>query len=474
MGGGFTHCQTGQHRRQVSRICFGIFVRLGCHGWQSIMFPCACASMSWKIVRILWVAHALFAYVDDFFLIQNKGVIELCSSLILAFCACFSVPISWAKLQLGLTVRWIGWNFHLGSCTFSLPEDKLAKILHMCLAVLKPKTTSKKELESLIGLLHWVIQIVPHLKPWLSCLYEDMARPLATSFSLNPGVWAAVPSALDDKLVFTSSPAGSGIPVGGKLLSAKHVELRRKSDLRLVQPSGKRLWLRVADPRTSKRRLSALSKAFLQFWLRWAMSGPTFRMLRSPPAMSPQMAAADAMAQGDKIGIGGFASFGEGHNIWFSERFAVADFLDLGVLVQAAAERDITSYETLAQHALLMLVATAIPSGRLCVRLQTLSDNTGAESSINKMFSTTYPVCLFLQKMATFSALSGIALEVGHVPGANDQADFLSRWDGVSALPAEWQLSHRVDLPLSRLWHFRTDVRVWPADATLLWDPPRD
>ncbi|CAE7805748.1 unnamed protein product [Symbiodinium sp. CCMP2592] len=137
------------------------------------------------------------------------------------------------------------------------------------------------------------------------------------------------------------------------------------------------------------------------------------------------------------------------------------------------AQRDITSYEVLAQHALLLLVSTVLPTGRICIHLPTLSDNTGSESSINKLFSTVYPVCMFLQRIASFGALSGLTLEVAHVPGvANDDADTLSRWDGVSQLDSKWLLDNRVRLPLERLWHFRSDVRLWPEATQLLWQPP--
>ena len=357
-----------------------------------------------------------------------------------------------------------------------MPEDKLHKLLAACVAVLEPRHTTKKSLESLLGLLHWLLHIAPVLKPWLSCLYNDLARPLGTSFSLNPGAWQLLPKSLDDSMHFTSSPAGSGIPVGGKLLSAKHVELHRKSDLQLVQPSGKRVWLRIAaaDPRTDKRKLSAASSEFVKFWMRWAICSPRMRALRPLPCATPVAVAADAMASGSCVGIGGFAQLSvSGPVFWFSESFEVQEFLDLGLQMQLQAQRDITSYEILAQHALLMLVSTLLPAGRLAVHLPTLSDNTGSESSVNKLFSTVYPICMFLQRIASLSALSGIILEVAHIPGvANDEADMLSRWDGRSQLPTKWQMAYRVRLPVQRLWFFRSDVRLWPANAPLLWQPP--
>ena len=73
---------------------------------------------------LLWVQHALWAYVDDFFLVQPSSVIELGSSLLLCFCAVFGVPISYAKLQLGSVIRWIGWQFNIISGHKSLASPR--------------------------------------------------------------------------------------------------------------------------------------------------------------------------------------------------------------------------------------------------------------------------------------------------------------------------------------------------------------
>ena len=75
----------------------------------------------------------------------------------------------------------------------------------------------------------------------------------------------------------------------------------------LVQPSGKRVWLRIADPRTEKRKLSDTSREFVKFWMRWAICSPRWRALRPLPSATPILVAADAMASGNKVGIGGFA-----------------------------------------------------------------------------------------------------------------------------------------------------------------------
>ena len=215
----------------------------------------------------------------------------------------------------------------------------------------------------------------------------------------------------------------------------------------------------------------------MQFWMRWAICAPRMRALStlSPhPTATPVSVAADAMASGSHIGVGAFVLLRkQGPLLWFSKCFEAQDSQDLCLQMQLQAQRDSTFYENLAQHALLMLVATLLPAGRLALHLPTLSDNSGSDSSVNKLFSTVYPVRMFLQRIASFGALSGIVLEVAHFPGmANEDADWLSQWDGKSQLPAKWQMQHRLRLPLQRLWYFRTDVRVWPENAPLLWQAP--
>ena len=50
----------------------------------------------------------MWLYVDDLMLTQHRLVLPLGASLCLAFCACFQVPLSYHKLQIGSRVTWIG------------------------------------------------------------------------------------------------------------------------------------------------------------------------------------------------------------------------------------------------------------------------------------------------------------------------------------------------------------------------------
>ena len=108
------------------------------------------------------------------------------------------------------------------------------------------------------------------------------------------------------------------------------------------------------------------------------------------------------------------------------------------------------------------------------VLLRTLSDNTGAEAGINKLYSSQFPLSAFLKKLCMLACLTGIELDVSHVPGEkNDDADVLSGWDDpTKPFPDKFQDDFRVDCGLNRTWFFRSDVRLFLPNTFLKWKPP--
>ena len=152
--------------------------------------------------------------------------------------------------------------------------------------------------------------MAPELRPWLCTLYHVRARPLATSFSLPLPVWQQLRSYVGADLHFKLTAPGTSIKPGSRLLSVRHVDISNLDDLSRVRVTGKRLWARIADPSTGKRRLCSTSKNFLSFWQQWCLRPQFFRPLEMP-RWSPEVAlAADACAKGDAIGIGGWVRFG--------------------------------------------------------------------------------------------------------------------------------------------------------------------
>ena len=422
---------------------------------------------------LIWLAHVLLLYVDDLLLFQNSKVLPLSSALTLAFCACFKIPLSWKKLQMGQTITWIGWEINLSSACFSLPEAKRNKLHELVSECLRHRQVSRKQLDKLLGLLQWILHGMPTLRPWLSSLYDDMHRPLGTNVSINPTSWMGIGSHLDEELRFTTSPPGTAISAGAKLLSARHVDLHTKADLVKVPVSTKRIWMRVADPTSSRRKLCPDSIDVLRFFQHLSSVEWRPRPLR-PPTLVQVETAADAFGKGNHCGIGGWLRFPSGRTVWFSQLFEVQQFTALGIPVQSDANLDISSYETLAQCFVLLAFWKCSGAGRLALKLPALSDNSGAEAVCNKLYTSKAPLNLFVRKLCMWSALSGISLECSHIAGEkNDDADFVSRWDGdASTLPSRLRTEDRFVIDLPAFWNVAFSVSLFPPQAKLLWKLP--
>ena len=168
------------------------------------------------------------------------------ASLILAFCVCFNIPLSWKKLCLGPQVVWIGWCVNVRAGCFSIPRSKRLKLhLHVQKLLADPKDVHKRDLHKVAGLIQWVLGAFPLLRPWVGVLYKDIHCPPATNHSLDPHYFKEVFDCIDDHMRFIRAPTGAAIPVGAKLLEVRHLPIRQKKDLLKVVLS-KRVWLRVA------------------------------------------------------------------------------------------------------------------------------------------------------------------------------------------------------------------------------------
>ena len=145
----------------------------------------------------------------------------------------------------------------------------------------------------------------------------------------------------------------------------------------------------------------------------------------------------------------------------------------LSIHLDPNMQRSIASFETLAQIALVWLVATSFPGFRIPICLKSLSDNTGAESVSNKLFTTTHPLCLFVEILTCLASTTGIELDVSHIPGAdNIIADDLSRWDFSTPVPHDFQTSERIHLSLNQLCRCSPHPTLHPPDSKLLWKLP--
>ena len=93
------------------------------------------------------------------------------------------------------------------------------------------------------------------------------------------------------------------------------------------------------------------------------MGVPPSRPMRAKPCWNG-IAAADACASGSYCQIGGLIRHHSGVQFWFSKKFSHADFDTLSIHLDPNMQRSIASFETLAQIALVWLVATSFPGFR--------------------------------------------------------------------------------------------------------------
>ena len=266
----------------------------------------------------------------------------------------------------------------------------------------------------------WVTQLFPLMRIWLHYWYQDLYTIPATHFSIDAGIWPPLHEFLSETLIFHSCPPGSAIPVDGKLIAVRHQSVSSLQDLRLlhIKPD-KRIWLRIVDPASSRRTLRQDSIRVLHLFRSWLEGLPPFRSMRAKPYW-PGQAAADACASGSTCQIGGFISHVSGRVCWFSESFSHQDFEALPLTLDANMQRSISAFETLAQIALVWIVATTFPGFRLPICLKSLSDNSGAESVGNKLFTTSRPLCYLVEVLTRLASITGIELDISHIAGADN------------------------------------------------------
>ena len=422
--------------------------------------------------RLIWLIHVALLYVDDFFIYQDKQILPCTASLLCVFVLLTRIPISWKKCELSSTLKWIGWSIHIQAGYITIPDDKLRKVSDYLDDLLHGNRTTRKRLEKAIGICMWLTQLWPYMRIWIHHWYRDLYSIPASLFSVNLHHWAAIVSALNSDLKFVSSPIGTGIPNGGTLVSIGHSQVHTLQDVHNARLRD-RIWLRIRDPNSHKRKLSPSSRRIIALFQAWFNSLQPIRVLR-PRIYWPGTAAADAMAHGDICQIGGFVDHNSSRRVWFSESFNLSDFTSLQIDLKPDLQKSITCLEALAQIALIWITAQMFPGHRLPICLKSLSDNTGAEASSNAMFTMSQPLCFFIEKLCLVSVQTGIEIDVSHIPGHDNYiADDLSRWNQSDEIPHSFLASERIRISLSDLWVKPKCPCFTPANLSVPWSLPQ-
>ena len=369
--------------------------------------------------------HKAWLYVDDLLCMLRTAQSEQCAALIVALLAALHAPISWKKAQFSTSVTWCGWTFCTATETIELVPTKLRKLREQLQALQRKSKIPRKELEAVLGLLNWATSISKHLRPFMAPLYKDLHSGQGTLHSIAPSAWQAFYDCLDSAGQLSRTPPGSWLPRNGRVLEVGSLKISCKADVPKVPPSHKHSWVRIFDPHRGEIHLRQESKFVLE-WLRHCFAHEQPRSLRAAPLLHC-LSAADAFADKHRMGIGGWLATSKRY-FWYSEIFTGEQVRQQWPQLSGSLQPYIGCFEALAQLALAQCVWQALRSKHVRFVLPSASDNTSAESGLNKLFSTAEPLGTFLRLAATWAHLHRVQFQVEHLAGEkNTWADKLSR-----------------------------------------------
>ena len=401
------------------------------------------------LIRLLhrWLAapHKAFLYVDDILvLIPSSRTLETVW-LTVTFLMLLGTPLSWKKAQLGPQISWIGWSFDFNYMTVQLMDEKVTKLKHTIRSILQNTQVTIKQMEQLLGMLIWFTAIAKHLRPHLSPLYKCLYSPPATLFSIPAASWSAFVGCLDKNAVLIRNHPHFFLPLGGKVIEMGHQPISNKECLPLAPKTSKLQWVRIACPQQTSLSLSREASSKLA-WLLSLIDRENHIFPIPRPAPVILRAAADAFAEGNRFGIGGWI-ITSSQVCWFSEQFTMPQLQTFLPQLTKDPQRYIASFEILAQLALLQMASEHLSCNQLELCIPASSDNTAAESSINRSLSNKQPAAYFLQLISQLAWQKNIWLQITHIPGVQNQwADDLSR-DHVK----QWLHYPRIRTPLKKL-----------------------
>ena len=417
--------------------------------------------------KLVWAAHYGFIYVDDWFWALVSKVAPLHASLIICLLVALNCPMSWHKMSLSTCPTWIGFAFNLTEYTVGMPKSKQERIRTFLHAVASSAKMPRKDMEKGVGLLLWASQAFKHLRPWLSEFYHALRCSCPTLQGLSPAQVQKLPTLLDESMRCIRNEAHMPCRKQWQLLSIGANTSPCKANLHAcVNPMGT-TWSRWADPESKNIQVHEDVRLAARIWSQ-ALPLAAWKGSFQARDWAPGQAAADACASGDSVGLGGWFTLHDSDPMssafWFSMEFRVSD-MPSAWNMRSEAQRDIGTYELLAQIALFVCRVRFLPApSQWC--LHAFSDNTPAEGAACKLFTTARPLKHAVQCLAAWASFFDSHLHVSHVPGAkNDLADALSRRD--TARCQSLLASREIRVDLEGLCMVDTAVPLHPPNAPL-------
>lgn len=180
-----------QGMRWRGKYYFDIVVQFGLASATAI-FEWYSSAAEFIVRRLRSVRHLLH-YVDDFFLLHpHKDGCERELKFVLEIFALLGLPVSAEKLEGPLTaIIFLGILFDSVAMTLSLAHDKLTQLKDMVAEWMSRTTASRRELQSLCGMLNFAAKVVRSGRTFLRRMIDEQkAIPTSASsddqFPLSP------------------------------------------------------------------------------------------------------------------------------------------------------------------------------------------------------------------------------------------------------------------------------------------------
>ena len=175
--------------------------------------------------------------------------------------------------------------------------------------MLSQKQVNKR---ALLGLLNWATAISHHLRSYTAPVYSDLRSLPGTLYSIPSRVWQRLLFSLDSKATVVKSPSGLRVPASSRVIEVGSIFVRRNRTCHvcLIQKGSRESALLTWQPQKP-----SLSRAKSPSLLSCVQATPTKPL--SNPRFLQCLSAADAMAEGDKVGVGGWLCATDGLR-WFS------------------------------------------------------------------------------------------------------------------------------------------------------------
>ena len=218
-------------------------------------------------------------------------------------------------------------------------------------------------------------------------LYGYVVSPPGTLCNIPPRMWPRFLFSLDCKAVVAKPVPGLRVSTSAKVIEVGSLKIRRKSDVPLFPSSDRLTWVRIADPSASEIALTKNSEKSFTWLLSCVQATPTKPL--SDPHLLRCLSAADAMAEGDTVGIGGWLCTKDGLR-WFSEIWPMSEVCNVWLQLHKDAQKYIACFATLAQLALPQMAHSRLGHRYMSFAMPAGSDNTPTEAGVHKLFSTAW------------------------------------------------------------------------------------